>query len=88
MKAKDSGTQNSWHCTLKGAVSATPLFLFTSGNDKLNCLKEAQKIYLIRLTVGKKTIYALDGNRLLKAYIFLMEGKMATGAFGRARNYR
>ena len=22
-----------------GAVSATPLFLFTSGNDKLNCLK-------------------------------------------------
>ena len=30
---------------LKGAVSATPLFLFTSGNDKLNCLKEAPKIY-------------------------------------------
>ena len=24
---------------VKGAVSATPLFLFTSGNDKLNCLK-------------------------------------------------
>ena len=27
----------------KGAVSATPLFLFTYGDDKLNCLKEAPK---------------------------------------------
>ena len=25
--------------TIRGAVSATPLFLFTSGDDKLNCLK-------------------------------------------------
>ena len=24
------------NCNVKGAVSATPLFLFTSGNDKLN----------------------------------------------------
>ena len=32
---------------VKGAVSATPLLLFTSGNDKLNCLKEAPKIYQI-----------------------------------------
>ena len=31
---------------LKGAVSATPLFMFTSGDtNKLNCLKEAKKIY-------------------------------------------
>ena len=28
-----------------------------------------------------------DGNGLLKAYVFSMEGKMAAGAFGRARNY-
>ena len=28
---------------VKGAVSATPLFLFTSGNDELNCSKEAPK---------------------------------------------
>ena len=33
---------------LKGAVSgATPLFLFTVGKDKLNCLKSAPKIYPI-----------------------------------------
>ena len=31
------------HKILKGAVSATPLFLFIFGNDKLNCLKEAPK---------------------------------------------
>ena len=33
--------------SLKEVVSATPLLLFTSGNDKLNCLKEAPKIYLV-----------------------------------------
>ena len=27
----------------------------------------------------------MDGNGLLKAYVFSMEGKMAAGAFGRAR---
>ena len=32
---------------IKWAVSATPLFMFTSGNDKLNCLKETPKIYPI-----------------------------------------
>ena len=36
-----------WFHSFKGPVSATPLFMFTSGNDKLNCLKEAPKIYLI-----------------------------------------
>ena len=39
---EEEGNSNG---ALKGAVSATPLFLFTSGNDKLNCLKEAPTIY-------------------------------------------
>ena len=33
---------------------------------------------------AKKTI---DGNGLLKVYVFSMESKMAAGTFGRARNY-
>ena len=36
----------------------------------------------VRLTVD-----GLDGNGLLKAYVFFMEDKMAAEAFGRARNY-
>ena len=32
-------------------------------------------------------IDGLDGNRLLKAYTFLMEDKMAAEAFGHAKNY-
>ena len=32
-------------CLMVGVKGATPLFLFTSGNDKLNCLKEAPNTY-------------------------------------------
>ena len=35
----------------------------------------------------KKTINGLDGNRLLKTYVLLMEDKMEAEAFGYARNY-
>ena len=34
-----------------------------------------------------KRIDGLDGNGLLKAFVFSMEDKMAAGAFGRARDY-
>ena len=37
--------------------------------------------------VSEKIIDGLDGNGLLKAYVSSMEGKMAAGAFGRARSY-
>ena len=36
---------------------------------------------------AKKTIDGLDGNGLLKVYVFSMESKMAAGTFARARNY-
>ena len=36
---------------------------------------------------ARKTIDGFDGKRLLKAYAFSMEDKMAAIAFGRARNY-
>ena len=36
---------------------------------------------------GEKTIDGLNGNALLKAYVFSMEGKMAAGGFGRTKNY-
>ena len=36
---------------------------------------------------ARKQSIAWMGDGLLKAYVFSMEGKMAAGAFGRARNY-
>ena len=36
---------------------------------------------------GEKTIDGLDGKGLLKTYVFLVEDKMAAGAFGCVRNY-
>ena len=37
---KNTSESDARSCEVtKGAVSATPLFLFTSGNDKLNCSK-------------------------------------------------
>ena len=38
-KEKRNSRLATFRIELKGAVSATPLFLFTSGDDKLNCSK-------------------------------------------------
>ena len=39
-KKEKDGKQDCLQLTMeRGAVSATPLFLFTSGDDKLNCSK-------------------------------------------------
>ena len=75
---------------LKGAISATPLFLFLL-TRLTKLLIISTKKYLI--TKGNsfadcRTVYEVrkQSNKQLKTYAFLLEDKMVAGAFGSTRN--
>ena len=52
-------------------------YLITKRNSKADCRMDSE---------ARKQLMLVDGNGLLKAYVFSIEGKMAAGAFRRARN--
>ena len=81
--------------SVKFAVSAIPLFLFTSGDVIIESLEISTKQNTSSprgiVTLSVEWLLSRESNRvhnrLLEQFAFSMEDKMAAEAFGRARNY-